>query len=1338
MYPSSSSVYSIRTPFTSSKRDRTRITQKGSLPHTHLICVLALIVIGASVLGTVGIIYDDTSGYADGVDTSQTTQAIGQSPTGPRVSNTPWRTFGGDHNRSRYSPDDAPSTNSTIWLRPLVPSTFGEYGIGSSAAIVEGKIYIVAPNGNITCLDEITGNVLWEYPTVTLHGATCSPTVVNGKVFAGNSDTPTLWCLDSQTGTVDWQFTFASGGQKGIPGSPAVGNGIVVFGIDNGTGGHKIIAVPENDPNSNGVITWEEVLWYRDFFSPVMSSPTIYSSPTINSTYVYVCADISSDGSYKLLCLNLSDGNLIWQFPAVDTLDLIETTPAIKDNRIYFGASNGKFYCVDAKLGGMQWQYQAQGAIASSAAIGYDHVYFGTEANRFYCLNLSSSAYLWDHMTSKAIASSPAVADGKVYFGSGDGAVYCFNAMSSNANLIWKYDVGVGGPYDKGFFASPAISNGRLIIGTENPLISMVFCFSSTYDSYLPQIINTDPKDMETNISVDTNITITFSEEVDSNTLTPANFKLVDPNLNTISALITYDSITDIATLNPWSSLQIGTTYTVMISSAVTDVEGNMLDGNFNGVKEGPPTDDFEISFTTAVPPTNPPVFAPIGTLNVTEDTPTIFDISSYVYDVDNTTSEMILEVESEFATVDGFNVTFLYPRGDQSETVRMTVSEWLTDVFQDVLMNVIPVNDPPKFNRDLVFNAMEGQALVINLLQDVTDEESSGDVTFSHDSQFGALDGTSLTLLYPNEYVYVQGERSENFTVTAFDPLPPYTPVTTNAFISITPVNDAPTISCPDLTAIEGEPKVYNLSQYINDIDHPNIELSLMVSSKYIEVSGQEITLEYPNGVLFERVTISVSDGLRSATDTCIINITPVNDPPQIAFTNVVNDVSGDTTSRVFVLKYIDIDQVGDPFVEVVIDNIHREMEFTYGEYSTGAYYEFKIDLSLGKHIYYFQVDDLQGEENSRASTEIFDINILYQDDGNDDGGGGDGPSGNDTDDDVNGSGNGDRLDGEDEGEDGGGDDESMSAYTFLVAIVIGMMVLIFLISRQYALELRKAAKARPKASESGKDEKEEDDDSEDKDEEDEKVGTGMGEPVVIAPTPVPMEPSFQPSSQSMFIPLGQYGQRNMDFEIESTPYSSAVQSYIPSGVFMPETQQLTLTPGDSTEALVKPSKDDLPPSPAPVEKPTPTPEVSPKPILVEKPTPTPKVTPKPTPSPVVSPKPPPTPKVPPKPTQVEKPSTLLVAKPTPDEKPTPTPTPKPTHAEKPTPTPTPKPVSAEKPTPTKGKKRKRRLVVKLKSTPKDQPKPTPVEKPTPTPTPIPTPLVSKPKDGEEKGEDD
>jgi len=107
-----------------------------------------------------------------------------------------------------------------------------------------------------------------------------------------------------------------------------------------------------------------------------------------------------------------------------------------------------------------------------------------------------------------------------------------------------------------------------------------------------PTITSVSPTSEATNVPVTTKISATFSEAMNTASVEAA-FSI------TPSVAGTFSWVENTMTFTPIANLAHSTTYTVTISATATDMAGNGLDGNENGIAEGSPTDDYTWSFTT-------------------------------------------------------------------------------------------------------------------------------------------------------------------------------------------------------------------------------------------------------------------------------------------------------------------------------------------------------------------------------------------------------------------------------------------------------------------------------------------------------------------------------------------------------------------------------------------------------------------------------------------------------------------------------------------------------------------------------------------------------------------
>jgi hypothetical protein len=102
-----------------------------------------------------------------------------------------------------------------------------------------------------------------------------------------------------------------------------------------------------------------------------------------------------------------------------------------------------------------------------------------------------------------------------------------------------------------------------------------------------PRVLSVTPADGTMGVDRGTNLTATFSEEMNGNTINGQTFKLFKKGSTTaLSAQVSYNPTTKTATLNPFGSsttlLARGTTYKAVVTTGVKDQAGTALDQNLS------------------------------------------------------------------------------------------------------------------------------------------------------------------------------------------------------------------------------------------------------------------------------------------------------------------------------------------------------------------------------------------------------------------------------------------------------------------------------------------------------------------------------------------------------------------------------------------------------------------------------------------------------------------------------------------------------------------------------------------------------------------------------------
>jgi parallel beta-helix repeat protein len=191
---------------------------------------------------------------------------------------------------------------------------------------------------------------------------------------------------------------------------------------------------------------------------------SISTSPAIVDDKVYF-------GSYdnRIYCLDASTGLQIWNYT---TSNIVYCSPTVVGGKVYVGSFDGRVYCLDASTGLQIWNYTTGNQIYDSSPAVFDgKIYFGSSHNRVYCLDASSGLQIWNHTTGNEVydvASSPTVVDGRVYVGTDEGYIYCLDAFTGTQ--IWWNSCHMSA-------SSPAFADGRIYVGSGD---NRTYCFAAS------------------------------------------------------------------------------------------------------------------------------------------------------------------------------------------------------------------------------------------------------------------------------------------------------------------------------------------------------------------------------------------------------------------------------------------------------------------------------------------------------------------------------------------------------------------------------------------------------------------------------------------------------------------------------------------------------------------------------------------------------------------------------------------------------------------------------------------------------------------------------------------
>lgn len=341
-----------------------------------------------------------------------------------------WPLFRGDSFSTGVAHTSLPEKPELLWKMEVKGGSFE-----STAAIVDGVVYIGDLDGKLYALDLKTGEKKWEHKIES--GFMASPAVQNGRLYIGDTD-GRVYCYDTKTGQPLWGFET----QAEIDSSANFYKENVLVGSQDAT----LYCLNA---------TTGKLVWKFAIADQIRCSPTIVE----NRCFVAGCDS-------KLHVIDLDKGE---EVAAVEIGAPTGVTPAVKGDLAYFGTEAGSFFAVDWRAAKVAWTFEPEKGsqpFRSSPAVMDGILLFGGRNKRVHALEPQTGKELWTYVAKNRIDGSPVIVGQRAFVGSADGRLYGFDLK--NGEITWEHQ-GTGG-----FSGSAAVADGRLVIATDK---GVVYCF---------------------------------------------------------------------------------------------------------------------------------------------------------------------------------------------------------------------------------------------------------------------------------------------------------------------------------------------------------------------------------------------------------------------------------------------------------------------------------------------------------------------------------------------------------------------------------------------------------------------------------------------------------------------------------------------------------------------------------------------------------------------------------------------------------------------------------------------------------------------------------------------
>ncbi len=350
-----------------------------------------------------------------------------------------WESFRGNPQLTGVADSDLPENPQLLWTFQV-----GDM-IESTAAVVDGTVYVGALDGLLYAINAQTGEKRWTYQTDG--GIKASPSVDNGVVYFGDGE-GVFHAVDISSQQMKWQFrtqgeiissaNFAGdhvlfGSYDGLLYCLDRKNGELVWkfeteGYVHGTPGIWTQSADESgDAQDFAIVTgcdsYLRVLNIEDGTQTQQVNLGAYvgASPAISENHVY-CGTYGSE----ILGVNLETGEIAWRYRHPKRRFPFFASAALTEDAVIIGGRDKMVHALSPETGEPLWNYTAKSRIESSAVVVGRRVFVGTTRGVLIALNISTGESVWEFATGSSIVASPSVADGRLYIGTEDGILYCF------------------------------------------------------------------------------------------------------------------------------------------------------------------------------------------------------------------------------------------------------------------------------------------------------------------------------------------------------------------------------------------------------------------------------------------------------------------------------------------------------------------------------------------------------------------------------------------------------------------------------------------------------------------------------------------------------------------------------------------------------------------------------------------------------------------------------------------------------------------------------------------------------------------------------------------------
>jgi outer membrane protein assembly factor BamB len=259
----------------------------------------------------------------------------------------------------------------------------------SSPAYSNGIVFFGADDGTLYALNITTHDLEWEFPTGDW--VQSSPAVDWPYVYVG-SVSGKVFCVWANNGTEKWVFEPPRSLE--FYSTPTISNNALIIGGGDYSNNGSLFSLD----CETGEVVWTfyppgEGRYYEIYSSAAVHNGSVFIHTwygdvnSVNTGMLYALPEIDPNGDG-----NISLDEIIWEFPTYDFEG--GSSPSVADNKVFVGSTNGKLYCLDEFTGQELWNLTTGGIIHSSPTISDGVVYITSRDGSVYTVGSPEEAFL--------------------------------------------------------------------------------------------------------------------------------------------------------------------------------------------------------------------------------------------------------------------------------------------------------------------------------------------------------------------------------------------------------------------------------------------------------------------------------------------------------------------------------------------------------------------------------------------------------------------------------------------------------------------------------------------------------------------------------------------------------------------------------------------------------------------------------------------------------------------------------------------------------------------------------------------------------------------------------